>query len=233
MLEEIAPDFFLQRHPLRMAGCQMGRIVSVIRLGSGKLVIHSTAKFSESHVKEIEGLGEPGWLVEATYFHDTCARVGREAFPDIPYLVPPGFEGAGGLATSVLCPAPAEWGEELQVIEIGGMPKVREHAFYHRPSKTLILADLMFNLPPEVGRWTQIFLRATAGIRNYPDMSRLFRLMIKDRGEFISSMQRIIDLDFDKIVVAHGDPIIDDAKSRLLEVLVKHKLAPSEASSSA
>jgi hypothetical protein len=106
------------------------------------------------------------------------------------------------------------------------MPQIQEHAFFHRPSKTLIVADLMFNLPPNVGAWTQLFLRAAAGIRDYPGMSRLFRFMIKDRAEFVSSIGRIADLDFDKVVVTHGVPILEDAKSRFLSILAKHGLAP-------
>ena len=228
MLHEITPNVFLQRHPLRMAGCQMGRVVTLLRLESGKVVIHSTAEFTQEQVEEIRELGEPGWLVEATCFHDTCAKEGRKAFPDIPYLVPPGFKGAGRLVGMALSPAPREWGEELQVIELGGMPKVREHAFFHRPSKTLIVADLMFNLPPDVGRWTQMFLRATGGISDYPGMSRLFRFLIKDRTDFVSSIGRIAKLDFDKVVVAHGEPILENAKSRLLELLARHWLAPQQ-----
>ena len=209
-----------------MAGCQMGRVVTLIRLDSGKVVIHSTAKYSNDQIGEIREIGEPGWLVEATCFHDTCAKEGREAFPGIPYLVPHGFKGAGKLDSSALSPGPEEWGDELQVIELGGMPKIREHVFFHRPSKTLIVADLMFNLPPEVGKWTQMFLRATGGISDYPGMSRLFRFLIKDRGEFVSSIEQIAALDFDKVMVAHGEPILENAKSQFLGVLAKHGLAP-------
>ena len=75
----------------------MGRVVTLLRLESGKVVIHSTAEITQEQVEEIRELGEPGWLVEATCFHDTCAKEGRKAFPDIPYLVPPGFKGADAL----------------------------------------------------------------------------------------------------------------------------------------
>ena len=209
-----------------MAGCQMGRVVTLIRLGSGKVVVHSTAKFAQSHLDEIRQIGDPTWLVEATCFHDTCAKTGRTAFPKIPYLVPPDFKGADSLGASPLSPAPEEWDDELQVFEIGGMPKIREYAFLHRPSKTLILADVMFNLPPEVGRWTQMFLRVTAGIREYPGMSRLFRFLIKDRAAFIASIREIAAQDFERIVVAHGDPIVHDAKAAFLGTLGNHGLAP-------
>lgn len=50
-------------------------------------------------------------------------------------------------------------------------------------------------------------------------MSRLFRMMIKDRAAFTASMQRIVALDFERIVVAHGDPITERAKEIFVAML--------------
>ncbi len=225
MLEEIAPNLSLQLHPLQMAGCKMGRVVTLIRLHTGKLVIHSTARFSPEHISEICEFGDPAWLVEATNFHDTCAKEGRQAFPDLPYLVPSGFQGYDSLRCTSIDTVQSElseWNDEIEVINVAGMPKIQEHVFYHRPSKTLIVADLLFNIAPDSGWWTHGFLRATAGIREYPGMSRLFRYCIKDRAAFAKSMRTIAALDFEKIVVAHGNPIVDNAKTIFLELLAKH-----------
>ena len=222
MLEEIAPNLSLQRHPLQMAGCKMGRVVTLIRLLTGKLVIHSTARFSHEHISEISEYGDPAWLAEATNFHDTCAKEGRQAFPDLPYLVPSGFQGYDSLRCTSIDTVPPEWNDEIVVVNVAGMPKIQEHAFYHRPSKTLIVADLLFNLAPDSGWWTHGFMRAAAGIREYPGMSRLFRYCIKDRAAFVKSMRTIAALDFEKIVVAHGNPIVDNAKPTFLELLAKH-----------
>ena len=222
MLEELAPNLYLQRHPLHLAGCKMGRVVTVILLESGKTVVHSTADFLPEHVEEIREIGEPGWLVEATNFHDTMAKGGRAAFPEVPYLVPPGFKNAEDLKAELLTSPPAEWEGELDVLAVGGLPKIREHVFFHRPSKTLIIADLFFNLPQTSGRWTLGFMRAMAGIRRYPGMSRLLRFCIKDRAAFSESMRQIAALDFEQIVVAHGDPIVEDAKPKFIKVMTSH-----------
>ena len=224
MLEEIASNLSIQRHGLRLVGCKMGRVVTLIRLHSGKLIIHSTAKFTPEDISEIREFGDPAWLIEATNFHDTYAKDGREAFPQLPYFVPPGFKFDKSLGCKSIDSLPVEWGGEIDVICIEGMPKVQEHVVYHRPSKTLIVADLLFNIAPDAGWWTHSFLRATAGIQVYPGMSRLFRHFIKNRTAFAQSMQIIAALDFDRIVVAHGNPIVDNAKSTFLELLAKHGL---------
>lgn len=227
MLEGLSENIYVQRHPLRLAGCRFGRVVTVIRLASGKLVVHSTANFSPEHVAEIRELGEPGWLVEATNFHDTLAAKGRAAFPEIPYLAPSGFPGLKtGETGSLSAPVP-EWDDALHVIELEGMPRVREHVLWHRPSKTLIIADLFFNFPPTASRWTLSFLRAVAGIREYPGMSRLVRFCIKDREAFSKSLQSVLALEIDRIVVGHGEPIEEDAKAKFAALMRRHGLVTS------
>ncbi|MGJ8723406.1 MAG: hypothetical protein ACSHYB_02525 [Roseibacillus sp.] len=220
-LEPLTDNVFLQRHPLSIAGAQFGRNITVVRLSSGKLLIHSTADFTEEDAQAISELGEPAWLLEATLYHDTFAKEGRAAFPDIPYLVPKKFPEAESLNAQTLTPqnAPNEWARELEVIPIKGAPKLNELALYHSPSKTLILADLIFNLPPTTKGWTRFFLRALSGIKVYPGMSRLLKLCIKDREAFTHSLQQIADLDFEHIIVAHGDPILTDAKSKFIQAI--------------
>ena len=219
-MDRIGEEIWLQRYPLCLAGCHLGRNVAVVRLRSGKLVIHSTADFPEGN---FQSLGEPGWLVEATNFHDTCAGDGVDSLPLVPYHVPEGFSSPKGVKTHPILPAPAEWEGELEVIELGGLPKIREHVFFHQVSRTLIVADLLFNLPPSAGGWTLRFMRVMAGMKSYPAMSRLFRFCIRDREAFVDSLRKVAEWEFERIVVAHGDPIEgEDAKEQFLAVLAEN-----------
>src|SRR4051812_13144867 len=87
----LAKNLWLLAYPLKMLGADLRRNVTLIRLHSGKLVIHSTAPFTPEDVAAIRALGEPGWLLDGILRHDTFAKEGRAAFPDIPYLAPEGF----------------------------------------------------------------------------------------------------------------------------------------------
>lgn len=214
----VADNVWLQPHRLTLLGMSIGRNVTVIRLDSGELIVHSTAPFSAEEVAGISALGTPAWLVEATNFHDTFASPGVAAFPDLPYLAPPGFRAPKGCRVLPLASPPDAWGNEIEVIPIGGMPKVNEHALFHRSSKTMIVADLLFNLSPAGGPWTRVGMRAVSGIRDYPGNSRLFRAMIRDRSAFEESLKEFLSLDFDRLVVAHGDPLLRDARGRAASV---------------
>jgi len=226
-LEPVGRDIWIQRHPLRILGCPFGRTVTLLRLGSGQQIVHSTAPFTAEDRKTILELGSPGWIAEATRFHDTFTAAGSESFPACPLLVPPGFSNRAKPA-GPLHPPPPEWQGEVEVVELEGMPAVREHAFYHFPSKTLVLADLLFHLPAVSGLPAHLVLRGIAGIRSHPGMSRFFRLAIRDKDAFRRSMARLLEFDLETIIVAHGDPIRDEPGKTLERILVKHDLLPRD-----
>ena len=224
-MQAIAENIWLQRHPLSLLGMKLGRNVVPIRLASGKVIVHSTAPFSQNDVDAIKQLGPVSWILDATNFHDTYSVEGTEAFPDTTYLAPPGFPLGDRLEFTSLENPPPEWEEEIELITIGGMPKINETVFYHRPSRTLIVADLLFHLSQDTDWWTRTGLRLLSGIREFPGNSRLFRAMIQDKEAFEQSLQEILALDFKRIVVAHGVPITEEPKDALVSVFRSHGFA--------
>jgi len=111
-------------------------------------------------------VGEPGWLLDATLFHDSFAKEGCRSFERVPYLAPPGFKSVADVQTRALVPPPTEWDGELDVVALAGMPKVQEHLLYHRASRTLIVCDCLFNFGESVSAWTRFFGRHVMGLRN-------------------------------------------------------------------
>lgn len=214
-MRKLAEKLWVKTYPLSVLGTSHGRTVTIIRLNAGKVILHSMAPFSEADIQEIRSIGEPGWLVEAMLLHDTYAREGRERFPGVPFLGPAGFDKVVGFPTLPLIPTPEEWSGEINVVEVKGAPSLREHVMLHRASRTLILADLIFNFSSEEQGWDRFFHRYIAGFKRYPGMSRIFRLCIKDTPAFKASIDEIMALDFDRIVVGHGEVIERDGKALL------------------
>jgi hypothetical protein len=122
-------------------------------------------------------------------------------------------------ATQPLLPAPAQWSGELEVFPVAGVPRLKEHLFLHVPSRTLIVADLLFNFAPEEKGWDYFFHRYIVGIKRYPGISRIFRLCIRDRSAFRTSMTALLTADFDRIIVGHGRVVDRDGKALLRRAL--------------
>ena len=143
--------------------------------------------------------------------HDTFAKQGREAFPEAAYLAPEGFSKRGGVYDrACFCPPPAEWGNESRGHQgWTACPAMEEHAVSCTgPSRTLIVADLLFNFGPDA---PVVDAAADAGWRSGkkhdPGMARSMRMSVKDDGALRRSLAAVkAAWDFDRIIVGHGEP---------------------------
>ncbi len=221
---QIAEDVVLMQFPLRGFGIDFGRNVTLLRLRDGRVVIHSTAPFSQADVASIRRFGEPSWLVDATLMHDTFAQQARSALEKIPYLAPAGFAKVSGVAIEPLASPPAEWAGEIDVLQIGGLRKINEYAFFHRASRTLVLTDLLFHFPADSQGWPRFFVRHAMRLPELIGISAFFRLMIRDREAFRRSMARMLDWNFERVIVAHHEVIVTDGPRHLRDALANRGL---------
>ena len=219
-LQGIDTNLWLMDYELKMLGINLHRVVTIIRLASGKLIIHSTAPFSMTEVDEIRELGTPEWLVDVLLRHDTFAAEGRAAFPDASYLAPEGFSRNLPFPTGSLLSPPAEWAEEVEVAAIEGVPAFGEIVMFHRPSRTLIVGDLIVNFSDVQGWWAKLFSKAASVGRNYqPGVTKPFKGAIQDRGAIASSIRKILEWDFDRVIVGHGGFLASGGKEKLRAAL--------------
>jgi|SRR5882724_471342 len=115
---QLSDDVVVMSFPWRTLGIDFRRNVTLLRLSDGRVVIHSTAPFTDEDIAAICRFGEPAWLVEATLMHDTFAKEGHTAFRDLPYLAPDGFTKASGISTDSLHPPPSDWNGQIDVFRI-------------------------------------------------------------------------------------------------------------------
>lgn len=114
----------------------------------------------------------------------------------------------------------------------------KELVFCHKPSSTLIFADVFFNLPaheqysrsgvsPTQGIYTRIFttFQNTQGAATWQKRF-LWYVAVKDREAFGKSARRILGWEFDRVVPCHGDVIETGGKTvfgKIVEWFVKGK----------
>lgn len=223
-MRQITDNLWLLSYPLRIFGVDIRRNVSLVRLSSGKLVIHSTAPFSADDIAAIRAQGEPAWVVEPMFDHDTFSEAGHRAFPGLPFLAPAGFGERVPFEVQPLIPPPAEWLPDLAVMRIEGVPGFSEHAFFHHPSGTLIVCDLLFHFPVVRSLWAKLLLLPTLGPHPAPAFSWRFKAAIKDRDAFRQSLQALLALPIQRIIPGHGEVLESDAKARARSVFEKRGL---------
>ena len=111
----------------------------------------------------------------------------------------------------------------------------KELVFLHRPDRTLIQADLLWNLPayeqysrtgesPTAGILSRMFagMMTTAGTAVWQKRFSWYAASSKDRTDYNACVQRINQWDFDRIIPCHGDVIESGGKGVFRKVLEWH-----------
>lgn len=218
--ESLAENLWVYDEPLKFGLLQMNHRMSVVRLQSGPLWIHSPVQLTESKRAEIERLGEVAFFVAPSTFHDLYWKEWFEGYPGARFCAVPGMREAHSELpfNDEITGTGNAWEEEIETLPLKGIPKLNETVFLHRSSRTLIVADLLFNLV----RWekrpnpaTKLMLKA-AGTYGHAGVSRLFRMFIKDRKAMRHSLDEVLSRDFDRVVVGHGD-VIETGGKEILE----------------
>ena len=125
-------------------------------------------------------------------------------------------------------------------VEYVGAHANRELTFLHKPDRTLIQADLIFNLPareqysrstenPTQGVWTRLFI-AVFNAQGHAMAQRRFLWYVAskpDRRSFAESVKRIDGWDFDRIIPCHGDVVESGAKGLFRKVMAWHLASKS------
>lgn len=213
-MKELAENVWVVPFELKALGLDIGRNVTVIRLSSGDLVVHSTAPFSTEQVKQIGSLGSVRWITDPMVDHDTFSREGQAAFEDAVFLAPEGFPSEQGVVTQPLFPVPKEWGQEIQVVRLEGADSFNEHVFFHLPSCTLIVCDLLMNFPEVDSMWESALLHLGLGSKRAPGTSRRMKFAVKDAALFRASVRKVLGWPFERVVVGHGEPLCENAYER-------------------
>jgi hypothetical protein len=153
-------------------------------------------------------------LYAPSLFHHLRVRAWAEAFPDARVHAPVGLEKKEkGLRIDRHHGDPA-FSDVVDELRIEGC-RLGEAVLFHRPTRTLVVADLVHNIGRPDHRWTKIYAGAM-GFYDRVAISRLLRFTaFPDRAAARRSLDRVFGLPFDKIIVGHGTPITTDAPAAL------------------
>lgn len=216
LLKPFAPDVWEYSAPLRVIGIEMGHRMTIVRLADGTLWVHSPVVWSRELDGEIRMLGEVRYFTAPSRMHDGFWPGWFGHFKGAEFSAAPGVvkEHPDLPFTQELADdRPGVPGGELQARLMHGIPAVNEAVFLHVASRTLIVADLMFNLDPPDFR-SRLLLRLN-GALGRPTPSRMFKMAIRDRAAFRGSLDAVLAWGFDRVIVGHGENIASDGRGVL------------------
>lgn len=205
-LREIDTDVWVAETPLRFV-VEMGRRMTVIRVCEGELLIHSPADLTGELRRELDALGEVRFVLPASSVHGHLSMEEyAAAYPRAELLAAPGLSKRRkdlDFAAELGEEPDQRWANVLDQTVLRGHRLVDEVVFLHKPSRSLIVGDALFNIEAEAPLSTRLWAwgpRLRAAAKPAP----LFRAGIRDRVAARESIDRILSWDFDRVIVGHG-----------------------------
>jgi len=189
----------------RWLGLHLGTRMTVLRLPGGELWLHSVVAIDDLLADEIQALGPVRHIVIPNLYHHVYVADAIGRWPAARVHAPaamrrkrPELRIDADLSGT---PDP-DWCGVLSPLHIDGA-LLDETVFVHGPSRTLIASDLVENFETSAHLGTRLYLKA-AGVHGHVGWSRFLRPVYRDRPAARRSIDRLLELDFDRIVLAHG-----------------------------
>ena len=193
---------------------QIGTRMTVCRLSSGDLWVHSPIKPDQELRQQLDSLGRVQFIIAPNRQHHFFIRDLIAAYPDALLFGSPDlpkkfpnlpFDGVLGER-----PEPG-WSDDLDQVPIRGNIFHDEVVFFHRHSRTLIVSDLCISGHPEQPPFTR-FVLWLGGVYQKPGPLLDVKLAYLDKKAARSSLEKVMDWDFEHMILAHGHIVNSGAK---------------------
>lgn len=191
--------------------------MTVVRLHSNGVWLHSPVLPTPERQGVIDRLGPVEYLVAPNKIHSLGIKPWKALYPSAAVWVSPSFTkrhpdiAADATLTNGVA---APWSDDLDHCVIEGHAVLDEVAFLHKPSRTLILTDLIQKHETAGESWIWRGVKGTAGILGRDGGVPLdIKLSVRDRAAVRRSLETILGWDFDNLVIAHGHCLTGGAKT--------------------
>ncbi|GAA6058380.1 hypothetical protein JCM3770_006102 [Rhodotorula araucariae] len=214
---------------------------TAIKLRDGSVWLAASHPLDPASLETLSALGPVKHLVMLDAEHGMYTKSYSDAFPGATVYLPSGgvkkWESKGFLPadrTKYVAyghgaqgdqpdPFEAATGGEIKSVDFGKAFVNEDIAFYHEPTKTLVQADLLFNLPPteqysrSSSRATIPFLSGLLQPGRNAHRRFLYHLTTTNKAEMRAAAKKVAAWDFDRVIPCHGDVIETGGKKAWTE----------------
>jgi hypothetical protein len=202
-LVKVAEGLYCAESEVKMpGGVRFDTRMTVVRLSNGKLLVHSPIRMDDTLSKAIDAVGDVAYVVAPNRFRHLFFGSCAERYTHARTFGPPGLsEKVPGLRVDEVLTdaAPSVWGDEIEQLVVQGVPKMSEVVFLHKPTRTLVVSDLFFNVVHPANFMTKVLLTFT-GVRGKLAKSRVWSMMKEDGAAFDASVRKVLAVDSGSIL---------------------------------
>lgn len=215
-LRKLCEDVWVMERGYEHFGMDVGGKMTIIRLPDDRLFVHSALPLTPELKYTVDSLGTVSAVVAGNAEHVDFIKCWKGYYLEATCLAPPGLK-----AKREDVPFDDEVAEDgtlyerykgeagsIRQIYVEACSLMSETVFFHVPSKTLMVTDIIFTFPHDnIPFPTRL---AKFGLRNLfvPVVNAFF---VKDKGLYRGSLRKIADLEFEKLVPCHDEILTENA----------------------
>ena len=190
--------------------------MTVVRLASGGVWLHSPVRPTPERQRAVDGLGPAAHLVAPNKIHSLGIEPWKALYPAAKVWASPGFTTRHpdiAIDAVLTDDDDAPWGGDIDLCLIKGHSVLDEVAFLHRPSRTLIITDMLQKHEAASDGWFWRGVKRMAGIWGKGGGVPVdIRFSVRDKAAMRRSIETILGWDFDNLIIAHGHCLQGGAK---------------------
>jgi hypothetical protein len=205
----VADRIWSLERPVWFAGARLRTRSTVIRLDDGSLLLHTPAPPTDALAEQLRALGPVRWLVVPNRWHHLGAPAAAMRFPGARLVGPASAlerNKALRLEVDIHGGQLSEQLPELDTLPLHGVPFWDETVLYHRPTQTLLGADIVCSAGA-ADHWTWRCGARLTGcygrVRVPPDARR----KIADKTAAARSLCSMLQQPAQRLIIGHGDII--------------------------
>lgn len=205
--------------PVWFGGVRLRARTTVVRLDDGGLLLHTPAPPTDAVAEQLRALGPVRWLVVPNCFHHLGTPAAAARFPEARVVAPASALDRNKALKRHLDIHDGQLSDqlpELEVLPLLGVPFLDETVLYHRPTQTLLGADIVLCAGAK-DHWTWRWAGRATGcygrVRVPPDVKK----KISDKAAAARSIQAMLQRPAQRLIVGHADVIEEDCRDRLAQ----------------
>ncbi|KIW02129.1 uncharacterized protein PV09_06617 [Verruconis gallopava] len=249
VIRQVTPEITTLSLPFKRYGrIKIGGRGTLVRLQDGSVAVFSPVALTPAVRETVASMGEVKYIAAPDMEHHIFLGPWHEAYPSAKIIGPDGlrekrekqnnervpFHTEFKASTKASVKIDPAFDAEFDYEFVDGHTN-KELVFNHRPTKTLIEADLLFNMPAieqyskstekyDTGFFTKFWtaLNNTKGDAKWQKRVIWYGTSAGNRSSFSQSMKKINGWDFDRIIPCHGDVIENNGKHVFQSVMEWH-----------
>ena len=219
MLTAVAPDLWIAEGPtVSFLGFPYSTRMAVVRLAHGELWAWSPIQLGEELKREVDALGPVRHVVSPNKLHHLYMGEWAKAWPDAKLYASPGLARKRPdlrFDSELTDEANPAWLDDIDQVIFRSLA-MDEVVFFHRPSRTALITDLVQKFDPALLHgWRAWFMKLDDLVGPDGSTPREWRLAFWNRNAARRALQKALAWNPERLIIAHGVWVPDNGREVL------------------